>query len=350
MHGFGLQTRWNLKHRVVPVLTREQGVGRGDPLITAGAERADAAARRRRGVHLRRRPAVPHVAQSWPVSHRLAVRRVRPAAGPRDPSPAVVARAARADSARRFARRADPRLHRVCGTDATAAFVGRPRRHRRHPGRHRRRAPASRGAARGGRPARGRVAAGLGRPAGDVVRLATAVELDAEHRALPRLGPDGRGPPPPGHPRDDLHQPDARRCRRHPGPAAQPVRRGARQRSRHPHADRCALHRRPGRLLGGADRPHLAGRARVDARGAARHGGEVRRERMDGGLRRADTVRRPVRQRRGRRGRAQPLPRPLGGGPGGRAAAPAGRRRLPPRGVHAGARAGRACSGWATRR
>src|SRR4051794_30362833 len=34
VHGFGLQTRWNLKHRVVPVLTREQGVGRGDPLIT----------------------------------------------------------------------------------------------------------------------------------------------------------------------------------------------------------------------------------------------------------------------------------------------------------------------------
>jgi alpha-glucosidase len=34
VHGFGLQTRWNLKHHVVPVLTREQGVGRGDPEIT----------------------------------------------------------------------------------------------------------------------------------------------------------------------------------------------------------------------------------------------------------------------------------------------------------------------------
>jgi alpha-glucosidase len=34
VHGFGLQTRWNLKYREVPVLTREQGVGRGDPLIT----------------------------------------------------------------------------------------------------------------------------------------------------------------------------------------------------------------------------------------------------------------------------------------------------------------------------
>jgi sulfoquinovosidase len=34
VHGFGVQTRWNLKHHVVPVLTREQGVGRGDPLIT----------------------------------------------------------------------------------------------------------------------------------------------------------------------------------------------------------------------------------------------------------------------------------------------------------------------------
>jgi sulfoquinovosidase len=34
VHGFGAQTRWNLKGGVVPVLTREQGVGRGDPLIT----------------------------------------------------------------------------------------------------------------------------------------------------------------------------------------------------------------------------------------------------------------------------------------------------------------------------
>jgi alpha-glucosidase len=34
VHGFGLQTRWNLKGTVVPVLSREQGVGRGDPLIT----------------------------------------------------------------------------------------------------------------------------------------------------------------------------------------------------------------------------------------------------------------------------------------------------------------------------
>src|SRR3954470_7121980 len=34
VHGFGAQTRWNLKGDVVPVLTREQGVGRGDPLIT----------------------------------------------------------------------------------------------------------------------------------------------------------------------------------------------------------------------------------------------------------------------------------------------------------------------------
>src|SRR5215207_37421 len=34
VHGFGAQTRWNLKGRMVPVLTREQGVGRGDPLIT----------------------------------------------------------------------------------------------------------------------------------------------------------------------------------------------------------------------------------------------------------------------------------------------------------------------------
>jgi alpha-glucosidase len=34
VHGFGAQTRWNLKGHMVPVLTREQGVGRGDPLIT----------------------------------------------------------------------------------------------------------------------------------------------------------------------------------------------------------------------------------------------------------------------------------------------------------------------------
>jgi sulfoquinovosidase len=34
VHGFGAQTRWDLKGRVVPVLTREQGVGRGDPGIT----------------------------------------------------------------------------------------------------------------------------------------------------------------------------------------------------------------------------------------------------------------------------------------------------------------------------
>jgi alpha-glucosidase (family GH31 glycosyl hydrolase) len=34
VHGFGAQTRWNLRGHVVPVLTREQGVGRGDPLIT----------------------------------------------------------------------------------------------------------------------------------------------------------------------------------------------------------------------------------------------------------------------------------------------------------------------------
>src|SRR5436190_450015 len=31
VHGFGAQTRWDLKHHTVPVLTREQGVGRGDP-------------------------------------------------------------------------------------------------------------------------------------------------------------------------------------------------------------------------------------------------------------------------------------------------------------------------------
>jgi sulfoquinovosidase len=34
VHGFGIQTRWNHKGHVVPVLSREQGVGRGDPLIT----------------------------------------------------------------------------------------------------------------------------------------------------------------------------------------------------------------------------------------------------------------------------------------------------------------------------
>ena len=34
VHGFGAQTRWNLKGHEVAVLTREQGVGRGDPLIT----------------------------------------------------------------------------------------------------------------------------------------------------------------------------------------------------------------------------------------------------------------------------------------------------------------------------
>lgn len=34
VHGFGAQTRWNLKGRVVPVLSREQGVGRGDPGVT----------------------------------------------------------------------------------------------------------------------------------------------------------------------------------------------------------------------------------------------------------------------------------------------------------------------------
>src|SRR5829696_572178 len=34
VHGFGAQTRWNLKGHQVAVLTREQGVGRGDPVIT----------------------------------------------------------------------------------------------------------------------------------------------------------------------------------------------------------------------------------------------------------------------------------------------------------------------------
>jgi alpha-glucosidase len=34
VHGFGAQTRWNLKGATVPVLSREQGVGRGDPGIT----------------------------------------------------------------------------------------------------------------------------------------------------------------------------------------------------------------------------------------------------------------------------------------------------------------------------
>jgi sulfoquinovosidase len=34
VHGFGAQTRWNLKGHEVAVLTREQGVGRGDPVIT----------------------------------------------------------------------------------------------------------------------------------------------------------------------------------------------------------------------------------------------------------------------------------------------------------------------------
>jgi sulfoquinovosidase len=34
VHGFGAMTRWNLKGGVVPVLTREQGVGRGEPGVT----------------------------------------------------------------------------------------------------------------------------------------------------------------------------------------------------------------------------------------------------------------------------------------------------------------------------
>lgn len=34
VHGFGAMTRWNLKGGVVPVITREQGVGRGEPGVT----------------------------------------------------------------------------------------------------------------------------------------------------------------------------------------------------------------------------------------------------------------------------------------------------------------------------
>jgi sulfoquinovosidase len=34
VHGFGAMTRWNLKGGVVPILTREQGVGRGEPGVT----------------------------------------------------------------------------------------------------------------------------------------------------------------------------------------------------------------------------------------------------------------------------------------------------------------------------
>jgi len=34
VHGFGAMTRWNLKGGVVPVFTREQGVGRGEPGVT----------------------------------------------------------------------------------------------------------------------------------------------------------------------------------------------------------------------------------------------------------------------------------------------------------------------------
>lgn len=34
VHGFGAMTRWDLRGGVVPVITREQGVGRGEPVIT----------------------------------------------------------------------------------------------------------------------------------------------------------------------------------------------------------------------------------------------------------------------------------------------------------------------------
>jgi alpha-glucosidase (family GH31 glycosyl hydrolase) len=34
VHGFGAMTRWDLKGGVVPILTREQGVGRGEPVVT----------------------------------------------------------------------------------------------------------------------------------------------------------------------------------------------------------------------------------------------------------------------------------------------------------------------------
>jgi sulfoquinovosidase len=34
VHGFGAMTRWNLKGGIVPILTREQGVGRGEPGVT----------------------------------------------------------------------------------------------------------------------------------------------------------------------------------------------------------------------------------------------------------------------------------------------------------------------------
>ena len=34
VHGFGAMTRWNLKGGVIPVITREQGVGRGEPGVT----------------------------------------------------------------------------------------------------------------------------------------------------------------------------------------------------------------------------------------------------------------------------------------------------------------------------
>lgn len=34
VHGFGAMTRWNLKGGVIPIITREQGVGRGEPGVT----------------------------------------------------------------------------------------------------------------------------------------------------------------------------------------------------------------------------------------------------------------------------------------------------------------------------
>lgn len=39
VHGFGAMTRWNLKGGVVPVITREQGVGRGEPGVTQAENR-----------------------------------------------------------------------------------------------------------------------------------------------------------------------------------------------------------------------------------------------------------------------------------------------------------------------
>ena len=177
------------------------------------------------------------------------LQRLRPAPAARDPDPAVVARAARADPARRLARRAHPLLHGVRRPHAPDARLGRPRRDRRHPGRHGRRPPAGRRPAGRGRPARGRVAAGLGRPARHRLRVAaccgTGRSTRQRYAGWEQMVADFRAQ---GIRVMTYINPMLADAAGIPGPRAQPLRRGARRAGTSSATPTAALPRRPGRL------------------------------------------------------------------------------------------------------